>query len=377
MTTTTSQKRFSSFKNISAFILFLIATVFSVIAVFTIIIFLLIRGIPAISETGLGRFLFSTRWSPYAGYYGIAHFMLATIYVAALSTIIGGSIGIFAAIFISRFCPKFIKPIISQMVNLLAAIPSVVYGMFGLIVIVPFLRTLTGDMFGLGILPASLILSMMIMPIIVGISRNALDAVPKSYYEGAVALGATHHEAIFKVVVPAAKSGIVSSLILGIGRALGETMAVMMVVGNNAANVPTSLLQPVRTLTTNVVLEFAEAGSDTHTGMLIATGIVLVFFVVVINVTLHLLLSRARKIKKLKPSTITEEKPEENLILSEATMTMPNEGISAIVTLENDNQLKNQAENNLDEISQGENLIENDLKKEKPTNKKGGRQKNV
>ncbi|GHV02106.1 phosphate transport system permease protein [Clostridia bacterium] len=283
------RKKLNSVKEKTMKIAFLCAAAFSLLAVMTIVVFLLVQGVPGIAKAGFFRFIFGRTWSPSAGdggEYGVLNFIVGTLYVTACGVLLGGSLGVLTAVFISRFCPKFLRGVFMQLVNLLAAIPSIVYGMFGLVVIVPFLRETFNDLFGFGILPASIVLGMMILPVIVGLSKNALDAVPKSYYEGAVALGASHHEAVFKIVVPAAKSGIVSSIILGIGRAMGETMAVIMVIGNNGANLPTKLLQPIRTLTTNIVLEFGEAKGAMHTQMLIATGVVLLIFVLIINLSL-------------------------------------------------------------------------------------------
>jgi len=309
------RKKLKAIKERAAGIGFLCAAVFSIAAVLLIIVFMLIRGVPGIAQYGFFKFLFGTGengWLPEEGKYGIFNFIVGTVYVTAFATVLGGSVGIMTAVFLSRFCPKFIRPAVEQLVNLLAAIPSIVYGLFGLVVLVPMLQKVSGYgvAAGQGILPASLILALMILPIIVGISKNAIDAVPDSYYEGAVALGASRAEAVFRVVVPAARSGIFSSVILGMGRALGETMAVIMVIGNNSANLPTKLLQQIRTLTTNIVLEFGEAKSDTHRNMLLSTGLALLIFVLILNLSLSFagqFRERRKAEKKQKPAADAPE----------------------------------------------------------------------
>ena len=249
---------------------FLLAAVISIVAVALICIFLFANGIPAMKKIGFAEFLTGTKWKPGNNKFGIFPMILGSIYVT------GGT-----SVFMARFCPeglyKFLKPV----VNLLAGIPSIVYGFFGLVVLVPFIREHFKNSNGQSILCASILLGIMILPTIIGASEPTIRAVEQSYYEGALALGATHERSVFTVVVPAAKSGILAAVILGVGRALGETMAVMMVVGNQP-RVPNSILQGVRTLTTNIVMEMGYA-TDLHREALIATGVVLFAFILIIN----------------------------------------------------------------------------------------------
>ena len=206
--------------------------------------------------------------------------ILGSIYVTGGALLIGVPVGILMSIFMARFCPEKLYRILKPIVDLLAGIPSIVYGFFGLVVLVPFIREhFKGN--GNSILTASILLGIMILPTIIGASEPTIRAVEQSYYEGALALGATHERSVFTVVVPAAKSGILAAVILGVGRALGETMAVMMVVGNQP-RVPNSILQGVRTLTTNIVMEMGYA-TDLHREALIATGVVLFAFILIIN----------------------------------------------------------------------------------------------
>lgn len=216
--------------------------------------------------------------------------LLGSIYVTVGAIIVGVPIGVLSAVYLARFCPKRLYPFFSQAVSLLAGIPSIVYGFFGMMVLVPMIRQNFGGN-GNSILAASLVLSVMILPTIITISENALRAVPNAYFEGALALGATREESIFRTVLPAAKSGVVTSVILGIGRAIGETMAVVMVAGN--ANIlPLDILKPVRTLTANIVLEMGYA-SGLHYDALIATGAVLFVLILLLNLSLNLITTRS------------------------------------------------------------------------------------
>ena len=262
-------------------IIFLIAACISIISVVLICIFLFMNGIPAMKKIGFGDFIFGQRWRPGNNIFGIWPMILGSIYVTAGAIIIGVPIGVLSAIYLAKFCPKGIYKIIKPGVELLAGIPSVVYGFFGLVVLVPFIREHFKNSNGQSILCASILLGIMILPTIIGASEPTIRAVEQSYYEGALALGATHERSVFTVVVPAAKSGILAAVILGVGRALGETMAVMMVVGNQP-RVPNSILQGVRTLTTNIVMEMGYA-TDLHREALIATGVVLFAFILIIN----------------------------------------------------------------------------------------------
>lgn len=259
---------------------FLFTAVISIVAVALICIFLFANGIPAMKKIGFLDFLTGTKWKPGNNKFGIFPMILGSLYVTGGALIIGVPIGILMSIFMARFCPKKLYKVLKPIVNLLAGIPSIVYGFFGLIVLVPFIRE-HFDSNGQSILCAAILLGIMILPTIIGASEPTIRAVEESYYEGALALGATHERSVFTVVVPAAKSGILAAVILGVGRALGETMAVMMVVGNQP-RVPNSILQGVRTLTTNIVMEMGYA-TDLHREALIATGVVLFAFILIIN----------------------------------------------------------------------------------------------
>lgn len=262
-------------------VVFLLTAVVSILAVALICVFLFANGIPAMQEIGFWDFLTGTEWRPGNNVYGIFPMIFGSLYVTGGALVIGVPIGILMSVFMARFCPpgiyKFLKPV----VELLAGIPSIVYGFFGLVVLVPFIRETVDGTRGQSIFTAAILLGIMILPTIIGAAEPAIRAVEQSYYEGALALGATHERSVFSVVVPAAKSGILAAVILGVGRALGETMAVMMVVGNQA-RVPESILQGVRTLTTNIVLEMGYA-TDLHREALIATGVVLFVFILIIN----------------------------------------------------------------------------------------------
>ncbi len=261
-------------------VVFLLTAIISIVAVALICIFLFANGIPAMKEIGFGEFLNGTRWKPGNNKFGIFPMILGSIYVTGGALVIGVPIGVLMAVFMARFCPARLYRILKPVVDLLAGIPSIVYGFFGLVVLVPFIREHFQSR-GQSILCASILLGIMILPTIIGASEPAIRAVEQSYYEGALALGATHERSVFTVIIPAAKSGIFASIVLGVGRALGETMAVMMVVGNQP-RVPGSVLDGVRTLTTNIVMEMGYA-TDLHRGALIATGVVLFVFILIIN----------------------------------------------------------------------------------------------
>lgn len=264
-------------------IVFLLTALVSITAVALICVFLFANGIPAMQEIGFKEFLTGTEWRPGNDIFGILPMILGSIYVTGGALVIGVPVGILMSIFMARFCPPKIYKILKPVVELMAGIPSIVYGFFGLVVLVPMLREhidVKGYR-GQSILCAAILLGIMILPTIIGAAEPAIRAVEQSYYEGALALGATHERSVFTVIVPAAKSGILAAIILGVGRALGETMAVMMVVGNQA-RVPESIFQGVRTLTTNIVMEMGYA-TDLHREALIATGVVLFIFILVIN----------------------------------------------------------------------------------------------
>ena len=261
---------------------FLIIALSSIALVALICVFLFRGGWNAIAEIGLGNLIFGTEWMPsnVPPKYGIGQMIVGSVYVTLGAIIIGVPIGVLAATFLSRFCPKKLYKVFKPIVELLAGIPSVVYGFFGMVVIVPIVRSVFG-VNGYSIFTASLLLGIMILPTIIGVAQASIDAVPNTYYEGALALGATHERAVFSTLLPAAKSGIMAAIVLGVGRAIGETMAVIMVVGNNAV-MPSSIFSSVRTLTGNIVLEMGYA-ADLHREALIATGVVLFAFILIIN----------------------------------------------------------------------------------------------
>lgn len=273
-------------------IIFLIAAGFSILAVLLICLFLFANGIPAMHKIGLTNFMFGTKWKPGNDLYGIFPMIAGSLYVTAGAILTGVPVGLMTAIFLSKFCPKWLHKMLKPAIDLLAGIPSVVYGFFGLMVIVPFVRNVFGGN-GSSILTASLLLGMMILPTIISVSETALNAVPQSYYEGSRALGATHERSVFLTMLPAAKSGIMAGMILGIGRAIGETMAVIMVAGNQA-RLPDSVLKGVRTLTANIVIEMGYA-TDLHRESLIATGVVLFVFILLINLSFNLVKNRGSK----------------------------------------------------------------------------------
>ena len=263
-------------------LLFFLSAGVSIAAVLLISIFLFSRGIPAIHEIGVQEFLLGKVWKPSSDLYGIFPMIIGSLYVTAGAIAVGVPIGLLTAIFLAFFCPGRIYRFLKPAVDLLAGIPSVVYGFFGLMVIVPFIRNTFGGS-GTSWLAASLVLGIMILPTVIGVSEAALRAVPKSYYEGSLALGATHERSVFRTMLPAAGSGVLSAIILGVGRAVGETMAVIMVAGNQAV-MPSSLTKGLRTLTANIVLEMGYA-TDLHREALIATAVVLFVFVLLINLS--------------------------------------------------------------------------------------------
>ena len=270
---------------------FFIAACASVLAVALICVFLFANGVPAMKEIGFGKFLSGEMWKPKNNIYGILPMIVGSLYVTAGAIIVGVPIGVLTSVFMAYYCPKQIYKPLKSATELLAGIPSVIYGFFGLVVLVPVIREFGRTLKSAGVvksagngssmLTASLLLGMMILPTIIGVTESALRAVPSQYYEGAVALGATHERAIFRVILPAAKSGVVAGIVLGIGRAIGETMAVIMVAGNQA-RMPAGLLKGVRTLTANIVIEMGYA-TDLHREALIATGVVLFVFILILN----------------------------------------------------------------------------------------------
>lgn len=274
--------------------LFVISACAAIIAVGLICVFLFAQGLPAIFNIGAVNFLTGTDWRPTWNppLFGVLPMILGSVYVTVGAILFGVPIGIFAAVFMAKFCPRPIYKVLKPMINLLAGIPSVVYGYFGMVVLVPFVRENFGGN-GNSILTASILLGMMILPTIIALSENAIRAIPPEIYEGAIALGASHESASFRVVLPAAKSGVTASIILGIGRAVGETMAVRMVAGNQAVlRMPHEFLSGARTLTANIVLELGYAYSGDHRPALIATGVVLFVFILLINSLFSMLKQR-------------------------------------------------------------------------------------
>lgn len=274
---------------------FFLAACASVLAVALICIFLFANGIPAMSEIGIFDFLLGEEWRPSNNIYGILPMIMGSIYVTAGAIVIGVPIGIFTSVFMAHYCPKKIYPFLKSATELLAGIPSVVYGFFGLVVIVPMIRNYTAAQ-GIGgngqtMLTASIILAIMILPTIIGVTESAMRSVPDQYYEGSLALGATKERTIFRIVIPAAKSGVIAGIVLGIGRAIGETMAVIMVAGNQP-RMPQGILEGVRTMTTNIVMEMGYA-ADLHREALIATAVVLFVFILIINACVSLLNRRS------------------------------------------------------------------------------------
>lgn len=272
-------------------LLFFLTALVSIAAVILICIFLFASGIPAIKEIGVFKFLLGTSWKPANNLYGILPMIVGSFYVTAGALIIGVPIGILTAVFMARFAPRSIYAPLKAAVNLMAGIPSVVYGFFGLVVLVPFIREAFGGR-GMSVLTASVLLGLMILPTIISVSETSIRAVPESYHEGGLALGASHERSVFFTVLPAAKSGIFAGVVLGIGRAVGETMAVMMVAGNQAV-IPDSMLSGVRTLTTNIVLEMGYS-TDLHREALIGTAVVLFVFILIINLSLSLFKRRVK-----------------------------------------------------------------------------------
>lgn len=262
--------------------IFFVAATMSIVSLVLIIIFMFSNGLPVMFKYGFDEFLFGTEWRPSNSVprFGLLPMIMGSIYVTFGATLIGVPVGVLTAIFMAKFCPPGLYKILKPAVNLMASIPSIVYGFFGLQFLVPLIRDNVGGN-GYSMLTAMILLGIMILPTIISLSESALRAVPKSYYNAGVALGATHERTMFTVVLPAASSGVISSVVLGIGRAIGETMAVVLVAGNQPI-VPNSLLNGVRTLTTNIVLEMSYASGD-HRQALIATGVVLFVFILIIN----------------------------------------------------------------------------------------------
>ena len=275
-------------------IVFFVCALTSIAAVVLICLFLFANGIPAMKEIGLLNFLTGAKWKPGNDIYGILPMILGSIYITAGAVAIGVPVGLLTAIFMAFYCPKKLYGLLKPCTELLTGIPSIVYGFFGMVVIVPCIRTVAAlfgaDISGSSILAASVLLGIMILPTVIGVSEAALRAVPSAYYEGAVAMGARHERAIFTVMLPAAKSGVLAGVVLGIGRAIGETMAVIMVAGNQP-RLTGNMLKGIRTMTANIVIEMGYA-TGLHREALIATGVVLFVFILIINLTFSILKRR-------------------------------------------------------------------------------------
>ena len=291
---TNTKKMKSNMKEKIMSSVFMMVALTSIIAVLLICIFLFANGVPAMRKIGFFAFLFGQEWSPsdMPPVFGIFSMILGSLYVTGGAILFGVPIGVLTAIYMAKMCPKRIYKFMKPALDLLAGIPSIVYGFFGLMVLVPIVQELFGGT-GKSILTASILLGIMILPTIIGISESAIRAIPDSYYEGAVALGASHNRAVYFAVVPAAKSGIFASIVLGIGRAIGETMAVIMVAGNQA-RIPNGILRGVRTLTANIVIEMGYA-AELHREALIATGVVLFVFILIINLSFSIISGRSKK----------------------------------------------------------------------------------
>lgn len=285
------KKKFSRQDFIAAFnkeniakAIFIAFAAFSILAVFAIVFYILYASIPAFQEIGFFHFIFGSEWSASQNVYGVLPMIVTSIVLTFLSVLIGGTLAIFTAVFMVFYCPKRLRKIYTQIVNLLAGVPSIVFGYFGLQLLKPMLQNMFGVTSASGLLLSTIILSIMIIPTIASIARNSLDAVPMHYYEGSLALGNTKNQTVFKVMLPAAKNGIIAALILGIGRAVGETMAVQFLLGGGV-NYPSSFFLPIRSLTSNIVMEFGYA-SGLQRQALIATGLILLIFILIINICL-------------------------------------------------------------------------------------------
>ena len=286
--------RLNRFREMAMQGVFFLTAVTSIAAVVIICIFLFCNGVPAMAEIGFFDFVGGQKWAPtnVPASYGIFDMIIASIYVTAGAIIIGVPIGILTAVFLARFCPAPLYKVLKPATELLAGIPSIVYGFFGLTVVVPFIRdNFGGD--GSSWLAASIVLGVMILPTIIGVSESAIKAVPESYYEGALALGATKERSVFKTILPASKSGVLAGVVLGIGRALGETMAVVLIAGNKV-QIPHSVTDGLRTLTANIVLEMGYS-TGLHRQALIATAVVLFVFVLLITLSMQAIKSRSEK----------------------------------------------------------------------------------
>lgn len=272
------------FKEAGMQALFFLMACLSIFSVLLICSFLFSEGVPGIQKIGWLRFITGLEWRPSNQIFGIFPMIVGSIYVTCGALLVGVPIGIMTAVFLAYFCPEKWYSILKRTVHLMAGIPSVVYGFFGLVVLVPLVRSYVGG-HGMGVFTASMLLGIMILPTIINVSESSLRSVSPAYYQGGLALGASHERSVFFIVLPAARRGIVASIILGLGRAMGETMAVMMVAGNQAI-LPHSITSGVRTLTTNIVMEMGYS-TDLHREALIGTAVVLFVFILCINLLFY------------------------------------------------------------------------------------------
>lgn len=268
---------------------FLLSASISILSLVLITLFILMNGLPAIKEIGLTDFVFGTKWDPMAKEFGILAMIVGSIYVTIGAIVIGCPIGVLTAVFISEVAPKQVVAFVKPAIELLAGLPSVIYGFFGLVVVIPIIDDVLGGG-GNSLLAAMIILGIMILPTIIAISETSIRSVPNEYRENSLALGATKLQTIFGVVLPAAKSGVYTSILLGVGRAIGETMAVILVAGNTV-QMPTSLLDRFRPLTANIAIEMSYA-EGLHMQSLFATGVVLFIFIMALNLAVNLLVRR-------------------------------------------------------------------------------------
>ncbi len=287
----------SKFKEKLSGRIFFVLALSSISVLALITVFILIKGLPLIAKVGVFDFIFGMSWAPSRGEFGIFPMIVGSVSVTLGAAIIGVPIGICCSIFLAEFAPVWMRNIFRPIIQLLAGIPSVVYGFWGMLFVVPLIRDYLGGP-GLSILAGSIILAIMILPTVISISEVSILALPRQYKEGALALGMTHWQVIHSVMLPSAKSGIVAAVVLGIGRAIGETMAVIMVLGNAVA-LPESILDPVRTLTTNIGIEMGYAEGD-HEQALFATGIVLFIIIMIINGFAQYITRDKNKSKKVK-----------------------------------------------------------------------------
>ena len=271
---------------------FLLTACVSIAAVVLICIFMFANGLPAIGKIGPLNFLLGEKWKPMNNIFGILPMIIGSIYVTAGAIIIGVPIAFFTSVYLAKFCNERLYKILKPAVELMAGIPSIVYGFFGLVVIVPIMQKVMGGS-GKSVLTASVLLGIMILPTVIGVAESSIRAVPDSYYEGALALGATKERSVFKTILPASKSGVLAGVVLGIGRALGETMAVVLIAGNQV-QIPHSVTDGLRTLTANIVLEMGYS-TGLHRQALIATGVVLFVFVLLITLSMQAIKSRSEK----------------------------------------------------------------------------------